>query len=123
MFSGLRIRLTLLYLAVALALIALFGGGTYLLLTRYFERTTDLALQYRLAQELRLRGIALPDELASAELAWYDARPLQRPSRVKDGQRHDDHHGSAGGDDDHEQIGDDSFDAELAPIFVLALNR
>ncbi len=120
MFRGLRLRLTLLYLAVALALIALLGGGTYLLINRYFQRTTDLALQYRLAQEFRLRGIALPQTLASAETTWDTGRLSQPPAHINTQPGHD-------GRDDGEHhrpytYSDNEFDAELAPIFIMPLN-
>jgi signal transduction histidine kinase len=116
-FRGLRLRLTLLYLAVALALIALLGGGTYLLLNRYFQQTTDLALQYRLAQEFRLRGIPLPQALASAEAAWATARLSPLPVRSSESHNHD-------GDDHRRPYGrdDNEFDAELAPIFIMPLD-
>ncbi len=48
MLKNLRLRLTLLYFFGALFFIALLAGGSYYLLNRYFQTTTDLALKYRL---------------------------------------------------------------------------
>jgi signal transduction histidine kinase len=70
MLKGLRFRLSLLYLAASLGLVALLGAGTYGLLALYFQRSTDLALLYKMSTEFRLRGLTLPPELVSAELAW-----------------------------------------------------
>ena len=60
MFSSLRLRLTLLYLLAALALIVLIGGGAYWLVGSYFRTTPDLALQHRMAHEfVRFGAVAL----------------------------------------------------------------
>ena len=85
MFRSLRLRLTLLYLLAALALIALVSAGSYGLLDQYFQSTTTMALRHRMAQEFQLLGLQLPAELADAERAWYATRsqpmPTARPSR------------------------------------------
>ncbi len=70
MLKGLRFRLSLLYLAASLGLVALLGAGTYGLLALYFQRSTDQALLYKMSTEFRLRGLTLPPDLVSAELAW-----------------------------------------------------
>jgi len=70
MLRTLRFRLSLLYLAASLGLVALLGVGTYGLLALYFQRSTDLALQYKMSTEFHVRGLTLPDELAAAEQAW-----------------------------------------------------
>ena len=74
MFRGLRLRLTLLYLFAALALIALVGTGTYRLVDSYLVNITDLGLQHKMAHEFRNRGITLPPELAHADQEWYSSR-------------------------------------------------
>jgi signal transduction histidine kinase len=125
MFSGLRLRLTLLYLAAALGLIVLVGGGTYLVLGSYFQRTTDLALQYRMAQEFVRRGSQLPPELAAADRDWYANRaPLLSPTSAPDDDTHD---GAASGEDQaaaetDDRTAEEAYDGELAAIFVLPLS-
>jgi signal transduction histidine kinase len=70
MLKHLRWQLTLLYLIAAMSLVALVGGGAYWLIRHYFQATTDLALQYKMAGEFRRYGISLPTELANAEQTW-----------------------------------------------------
>jgi signal transduction histidine kinase len=123
MFSGLRLRLTLLYLLAALALIVLLAAGTYWLLGTYFRRTTDLALQHKMAHEFMRLGARPPPELAAADLAWYTNRGRllpELPATPLRGKRDDDEH-------DRERRADDisaeeAFDGELAAIFVLSLD-
>ena len=112
MFRPLRLRLTLLYLLVALLLVAATGGSTYALLRSYFAATTDLALRYRMAQEFRQRGAALPPDLAEAEAAWR-GQAIAPPTAAKRGDG-DDHEG-----DDRAA---DGYDPELLAVFVLALS-
>src|SRR5512147_2091454 len=82
MLNRLRWQLTLLYLLVALGLIALVSLGSYTLLRRYFQASTDLALQYKIATQFQLYGIPLPLELARAEQDWQGqfARASTAPS-------------------------------------------
>ena len=70
MFNGVRIQLTLLYLAAALALILVMGGGAYMILRAYFQSTTDLALRHKMAHEFTLLGAPLPPSLADADRDW-----------------------------------------------------
>jgi signal transduction histidine kinase len=70
MLKRLRWQLTLLYLLAAMSLVTLVGGGAYWLILHYFQVTTDLALEYKMAGEFRNYGIALPSELAVAEQVW-----------------------------------------------------
>lgn len=121
MFSGLRIRLTLLYATVALALLVLVGAGTYVLLNRYFETTTDLALQFRLAQELRQRNLLLPDTLAAAEQVWYRTRSSERPTAARQEHEEDEHEHDENPVKQHTES-NEVYNAELAPVFVLPLN-
>lgn len=110
MLRPLRIRLTLLYLLVALLLIGGVGGGTYVLLRAYFATTTDLALRYRMAQEFTRLGAPLPPELAEAGAAWRG-----RASAAPAAPRRD-------GDDDHDdEHAEDTYDPELLAIFAVAI--
>src|SRR6476646_9597671 len=74
MFRRLHIWLTALYLLAAVALLLLIGVGTYRLVDEYFQSTTDLALQHKMAHEFILRGVPLPAELATADKNWYATR-------------------------------------------------
>src|SRR5687768_14850468 len=69
MFSRLRLRLTLLYLGAALALLALLGAGMYWLVAEYFRATTDAALEYKMAFEFRQLGAPIPATLTAADEA------------------------------------------------------
>jgi signal transduction histidine kinase len=124
MFSGLRLRLTLLYLLAALALIVLIGGGAYWLVGSYFRTTTDLALQHRMAHEFLRLGARPPPALAAADLAWYTSHgqllPNQIPTAVSSTSANDDHNDGENRPDD--LAGEEAFDGELAAIFVLPLN-
>jgi signal transduction histidine kinase len=129
MFRGLRLRLTLLYLFAAMALIIAVGAGTYLLVSDYFQNTTDLALRVRMAQELQLLGQPVPPELRAASQQWLASRggptstptlaPTAAPVRaeVEDDHEIEDEEGEAS----HEGGETDPYDSELAPIFSLPL--
>ena len=82
MLRALRFRLSLLYLAASLGLVALLGSGTYGLLALYFQRSTDLALQYKMSAEFRLRGLTLPAELVLAEQAWMQQGTQPAPTSL-----------------------------------------
>lgn len=127
MLKALRWKLTLLYLFAALALVSISGFGTYLLIDRYFQQTTDLALQYKIALEFRILGLSLPNELEEAEELWLQnnqniVSPV-RPSNIftsSSDDRDDDD------DDDETDSGHDTSDiynADLAAIFIILLDQ
>lgn len=125
MFRKLRIRLTLLYLLVAVLLVALIGGSTYGLLSYYFRSQTDMALRYKMAQELRQRGSAVPPELQTVEAAWRSQypQPASYPAEYGSGSGSNDH--PSGSPDEHGlgvHEGRDEYNAELAAVFVLPLD-
>lgn len=70
MFSGLRLRLSLLYALAALILVVLIGGGAYLVVARYFSDVTDLALRHKMAHEFHALGASLPPDLVIADRDW-----------------------------------------------------
>jgi signal transduction histidine kinase len=74
MLRGLRVQLMLLSLVAAIGLVALLGGGSYYLLNLYMQRSTDLALQTKMALQFRQYGLALPPELARAEQDWLGSQ-------------------------------------------------
>jgi signal transduction histidine kinase len=122
MLKSLRIRLSLLYLAASLGLVILLGTGTYGILTLYFQRSTDLALQYRMAVEFRSNGLSLPSSLAGAEQDWNrggnqtTSTPSDLPGDSDDEYKGDEEYASTTGFISDE---DDRYDGSLAPIFVL----
>ena len=127
MFRGLRVRLTLLYLLAALALIVLVGGGAYGLLNYYFQTTTDRALQIKMAQGFRSLGAPLPAELTlvdSGRSAGLDrALPTATALPGVGGSSEGENEGrSTSGDSRSTDSGEDSYDSELAGIFVLPLS-
>jgi signal transduction histidine kinase len=142
MLRSLRIRLGLLYLAASLGLVALLGVATYGMLHLYFQRSTDLALQYKMATEYELRGQTLPDSLLAAEQEWFQEKdqtpqfqytqpattsinntPSSEP--VQTGE-HDDENDeiekSTTGTPSYSQTHnerDELYDGDLSPVFVL----
>ncbi|MBK7781323.1 MAG: histidine kinase [Ardenticatenia bacterium] len=151
MLSALRLRLTLLYLAIGLAFLLLVGAGSYGLLRGYYASSTDLALQHRLVGELRLLGMSVPPDLAAADRAWYASRgrsaPLPtptgaaRPAGSETEDRDDDGESESGEDGSgeasagrastapeveeahaDESAAEEAFDGDLAIIFVRPLD-
>ena len=72
MLRNLRIKLSLLYLAVAFLLVSLLGGTTYGVLYFYFQNSTDLALRTKMATVFNSLGVALPSDLSQAEHEWSE---------------------------------------------------
>lgn len=72
MLRRLRIQLTLIYMLAGILLEIAMGGGLYWRLDSYFQSTTDLALKYRLAQELRVLRAPVTPALEEAEQEWMD---------------------------------------------------
>ncbi|WP_298407068.1 ATP-binding protein [uncultured Chloroflexus sp.] len=70
MLKPLRWQFTLLYALTAVAIIALVGSGAYVLVARYFERITDLALQHKMAHEFHSLNAPLPSTLVFADTDW-----------------------------------------------------
>lgn len=130
-FKGLRIRLTLLYALAAMVLVAMVGAGAYFIVARYFWRVTDLALQHKMAHELRSLNAPIPVALQSADRDWslvrgeLDFLPPANPKRSTETQEKDDH-------DDHDDKSQPTSipiatlttpdSAELASIYVLPLD-
>lgn len=135
MLSALRWKLTFLYLLAAIGLVGLVGIGTYLLIDRYFQQTTDLALQYKMAGEFRILDLTLPAELAQAETTWQqnNSRVVSQSSSSTTQIEADK---KSGNDDENENEDNDdeseaeeyleaehSYDADLAAVFVVSLDK
>lgn len=104
MLDRLRWHISAVYVLAGFVFLALMGGGTYALLSRYFQETTDWALQRRLATQLRLWGAFVP--------AGLNAPPLTVLAPVSQRKNDDDHA------DDHAP----AFDSELAAVYLAAFN-
>jgi signal transduction histidine kinase len=131
MLRALRWKLTFLYLFIAISLVAFMGLGTYLLIQRYFQQTTDLALQVKMAGQFRTLGLELPSELARAENLWLKNNsqalpPSPTPTRVKISNESDDDSNDSESDgkasDGENKGGEYSYEADLAAVFALPLN-
>lgn len=81
MFNRLRVQLTLMYPLAGLALILLFGGGSYLLIRTYMliDYYPDVELEGCMAAELEKLGIPLPEELQGARQRLERNRGAGRP--------------------------------------------
>ena len=83
MLKRLRYQLTILYILVALGLIALISTGANLLLGYYFQRQTDLALNYKMALAFRQYNLTPPLELLQAEQDYLGNDSPQLPVPTK----------------------------------------
>lgn len=115
MFDRVRLRLMLVYILATLVLIGGIGAGVYGLMAAYFGSTTDLALRYRAAVEVRLRGGDLPPDLLAAEreYAASGSIPIRPTVRTEDDEEHE-----------REEHGDGvvtRYQPDQAPIFVLPM--
>ncbi len=135
MLRRLRLQLTLLYILVALGLVALTGFGAYSFLKYYFQRETDLALQYKMAGEFRMYGLTPPDELQQAEAVWLgqQARPTPvftptspaKTSENSNEEESDDDSVQAASEEEPEpskHSDEERYDSQLASIFVLPVS-
>ncbi|MBT3322805.1 MAG: HAMP domain-containing histidine kinase [Anaerolineae bacterium] len=125
MLKTLRWKLTTLYLLAALILVALGGLGTYLLIDRYFQQTTDLALQYKMALEFGALGLPLPKELGIAKENWLQNN--QELSNLIDAPVLSDHEEDDDYEDEDEHEWEEykeghAYNADLAAIFTRFLN-
>ncbi|NSW51431.1 MAG: HAMP domain-containing histidine kinase [Anaerolineae bacterium] len=119
MLKTLRWKLTFFYFIIALCLIALVGGGAYWMLSRYFQQTTDMALQYRMAQELSRYGVHMPSDMASTTARWCERNHLPTPliqTNIGENAEYEDN-------DEDEWYEDEAYNADLATIFVFPLDK
>jgi signal transduction histidine kinase len=117
-------------LTAALALIALVGVGTYLLVDRYFQSSTDLTLRYKMATQLSALGAPLTPELVEADGQWRASRglvpsftPTARPREDSNEESEESHESREQAEHSGERIEPRVFyDGDLAAVFVLALD-
>jgi signal transduction histidine kinase len=143
MLKRLRFQLSFLYLMAAVGLVLLIGGGSYLLLRYYLQASTDLALEYKMAQQFHKYGLALPEELQRAERTWLEnnahlthggsvlATLLPSPTpRLAAEEEGEDGESSELGESGapaqqsalEAEIAEEAFDGDLAAIFVSSLD-
>lgn len=146
MLNHLRWQLTLVYIGVALGLVALISLGAYLLLGYYLQSQTDLALGYKMATAFRQFGVSPPSALEEVELAWLrdqsgalqtsaiqpavlgngeTAGTSQIPEAEEGETKEEGLQVSASGEEggetsEHEES--ERYDAQLASIYVLRIN-
>ena len=126
MLKALRWKLTLLYLFAAIALVSVGGLGTYWLIDRYFQQSTDLALQYKMALQFRLLGLQIPSELQEAENTWLQnnqtavspLRPSSYFSEYED-EGHDEREEDEEEEYPHDESSESYYNADLAAVFVI----
>jgi signal transduction histidine kinase len=122
MLKRLHLRLTLLYLLVAMILVALVGGGSYSLLYYYFETTNDMALKFKMAETFESLSAPLPPELIEAEQAWLGRRGLAGFSFSTTGKGLDNEVQAVEGQTETNHVGE-TYEGELSAIFVYPLDE
>ncbi len=135
MLRRLRWQLTLLYLLAALGLVGLVGGGSYTLIRVYFDESTDLALEYKMATLFQLYQLPVPADLIAAENTWLERNapentgisqvqqftPDINAARPPEGEVEEHLEGDGGDNEPAGSHHDESYDSRLASIFVLPL--
>ncbi len=107
MFRRLRLRLTLLYLLAAMFLTALINGGVYALLQVSFQAATDQALERKVT--LGAQALVL-------------ANTIPRAQGPNGSEESDDEQGASGSPQVEGGEGEERYDAELAPVFLVPLD-
>jgi signal transduction histidine kinase len=120
MLNHLRLRLTLLYLLVAVFLVAIVGISSYSLLNFYFTESNDTALRYKMAVTYASIGVQLPKELETSLLDWEGHQEKSEPGEVY----------KNSGDDSEEEHNEAlkslasglTYEGELSSIFIFPLD-
>jgi signal transduction histidine kinase len=120
MLNGLRLRLSLLYLLASCVAITLLGATVYAQVKQSLEHSAELAMGHKLARALLEMSEPLPSNLKEIDRAWYISRG-QTPAPQTP-------HPTTSESDEHSNNPlsmldeADSFDAELSPIFLAAMD-
>ena len=136
MLKRLRWQLTLLYALAALSLVAVVTVGSYALLGYYYQYTTDLALQYKMAEAFQQYGLSVPAELANAQENWLTQgavpllNPIQSAERNETQSMNEDKKEGEDGEEPHsgedsarDGDSDEHYDGQLASVFILPLTN
>lgn len=124
-FRRLRWQISLLYLLAAFFLVFLIGFGSYRLLQYYFQYTTDLALDYTMAQVFREYGMDLPESLSRAEQTWltgFRGNGILDSSNENDDiedREEEDDSSDEEDEEDEDRHEDEAYDGQLAAVFFL----
>jgi signal transduction histidine kinase len=122
MLRTVRLKLTVLYFAFALGLVVLLGAGSYAMLGYYFQQSTDLALQYKMATEFRMLGLDLPHSLAASEQAWLADNPNSASTPVTIAVSTPTVSNHTASEEGESSEGESEIEGELSPIFVVPFN-
>ncbi|PKN85724.1 MAG: histidine kinase [Chloroflexi bacterium HGW-Chloroflexi-8] len=128
MLKPLRLKLTLLYLLVAMLLAGLVGFSAYSLLYYYFQNNNDGALKFKMASTFTTIGVGLPPDLLEAEQNWINIRTNENKSSEANETIEEP-------GEDHEEIATESttgsvipiirsvYEGELTSIFIMPLDE
>ena len=122
MLRTLRLKLTLLYFIFALGLAILLGASSYAMLGYYFQQSTDLALQYKMATEFRLLGLSLPQPLAQSEQVWLANNPRPASTSTASPSSTSITPNLTTSHEGESSDGEGEIEGELSPIFVVPLD-
>lgn len=116
LFTGLRLRLTGLYLLASLALVALVGGGAYGLLSNFFSAANDDALNRKMASELATQGLRPPPDNRAGSAPAVSTRPSQNDREAIE------HSDDANREALARQRRQDEVNPDLLAVFVMPLD-
>jgi signal transduction histidine kinase len=130
MLKPLRIKLTLLYLLVAMLLAGFVGVSAYSLLYFYFQNNNDSALLFKMADTFNTIGVKLPEELELAQQNWLAIRSNENSSENDESEQNE-HEDDDADDDDDEHENElssapqvyEAYEGELTSIFILPLDN
>ncbi len=128
MLNHLRIKLTALYLLVALSFAGVVSISTYFMLYFYFQNNNDAALSYKMALTFDDINVQLPQELVSAQNDWIKihstSNSIPHPNTNDD--REDDYEEDDDNEEGHYTIPNpqiiEAYEGELSSIFILPLD-
>jgi signal transduction histidine kinase len=104
-------------------LVFLLSLVAYKAIEKELQANVDLALRYRMAQQLQWQGFPLPSELASSGREWdaRQGRPINGAGAILSSLEESDAENESEDPEHEESPSDlDAYDADLAPVFVLS---
>ncbi len=131
MLKPLRLKLTLLYLLVAMLLAGLVGFSAYSLLYYYFQNNNDNALKFKMASTFTTIGVDLPEDLQIAEQNWISIRTNENESsEVEEANEESEEHGEEDEESEDEfstggvvPVIQSVYEGELTSIFIMPLDE
>jgi signal transduction histidine kinase len=122
MLKQLRWQLSALYVLAATSLVLLIGAGAYGMLSYYFKSSTDLALRYKVAQEYIKLGRPIPEDLQAADQAWQKKTAPTQITYAPSSQDEGEVDSEQGTPSYSSEGGEETYDSELASIFILPID-